>query len=192
MVGYRVPENAEHEALSALFLGPKAENFDMLKELFNIVLDGQKQARKEYHPEDKVSFQIIVAELSIQVLQDFISTSIIESRPYGQMKESMRKSLIDMVELLNRYSIPFFSPRYSAHMTTDVTIPGILGYMSTMIFNPNNVAFEASPVTTLIEVDVGEQLSKMLGYNTIESSGALTAWGHITCDGTVANLEAIW
>ena len=108
------------------------------------------------------------------------------------MKTRLQDNLFNLTDLLNDHSIPFFSPRYSAHMTTDVTIPGILGYMSTMMFNPNNVAFEASPITTWMEIEVGKQLCKMLGYNTIDNPGEATAWGHITCDGTVANLEAIW
>ena len=107
------------------------------------------------------------------------------------MKNRLQDRLFSLTDLLNEHSIPFFSPRYSAHMTTDVTIPGILGYMSTMMFNPNNVAFEASPITTSLEIEVGQQLCKMLGYDITPGSDE-SAWGHITCDGTVANLEAIW
>lgn len=60
-----------------------------------------------------------------------------------------------------------------------------------MFYNPNNVAFEASPLTTRLEIEVGVQLCDMLGY-TVDNSKSDTAWGHITCDGTVANLESIW
>ncbi|KAF6809813.1 hypothetical protein CMUS01_13598 [Colletotrichum musicola] len=62
--------------------------------------------------------------------------------------------------------------------------------MSAMIYNPNNVATEASPHTTDKEREVGVQLSEMLGYNRQNEDPA--PWGHLTCDGSVANLEAIW
>ena len=76
-------------------------------------------------------------------------------------------------------------------MCTDLTVPGLLGYFMTMIYNPNNVAVEASPLTTVIELEAGKQLCEMFGYNT-DPEKQPTAWGHITCDGTVANLESIW
>ena len=57
---------------------------------------------------------------------------------------------------------------------------------------PNNVAFEASPLTTLIEVEVGLQLCEMLGYNRFEDVDEPLAWGHIASGGTVANLESMW
>lgn len=102
--------------------------------------------------------------------------------------------------LLNKHSIPFWSARYSAHMTCDTSMPAILGYLMTMLFNPNNVALEASPITTLLEMMVGEQLCSMLRYNLSPNStgnpnsadNLPIAWGHITCDGTVANLESMW
>ena len=76
-------------------------------------------------------------------------------------------------------------------MCTDLTVPGLLGYFMTMIYNPNNVAVEASPLTTVIELEAGNQLCKMFGYNTDDKKQP-TGWGHIICDGTVVNLESIW
>lgn len=46
--------NLDHDSISALFLGPKAENFDLLKELFGKVLDKQRNVRENYHREDNV------------------------------------------------------------------------------------------------------------------------------------------
>ncbi|KAB8201918.1 pyridoxal phosphate-dependent transferase [Aspergillus parasiticus] len=74
-----------------------------------------------------------------------------------------------------------------------MTMPGLLGYFMTMIYNPNNVAVEASPFTTVVELKAGKQLCEMFGYNIDEQATDLPlSWGHITCDGTVANLESIW
>ncbi|KZT57261.1 pyridoxal-dependent decarboxylase domain protein [Calocera cornea HHB12733] len=172
----------DHDAISALFLGPKAENFELLKELFGHVLDKQKVVRQNYHRED----------------EDFISATIMESDSYKNMKDRLIDSLDKMTTLLNMHSVPFFSPRYSAHMCTDMSLPGILGYISTMIFNPNNVAFEASPITTVMELEAGKDMCRMLGYKVdaaLDIPGTEdvpVAWGHIACDGTVANLEALW
>ena len=71
-------------------------------------------------------------------------------------------------------------------------MPAILGWILTVLYNPNNVAFEASPITTILELEVGMQMAGMLGYNTVAKEGEPLSWGHVACDGTVANLESIW
>jgi vitellogenic carboxypeptidase-like protein len=67
--------------------------------------------------------------------------------------------LDDLMKRLHS-SIPFFSPRYQAHMNWDTVLPGSLGYMAAILYNQNNVATEASPVTSKLEKEVGEQLCK--------------------------------
>ena len=89
-------------------------------------------------------------------------------------------------------NVPFFSPRYQAHMNWDTTMPSMLGYMSAMLFNQNNVDSAASPVTTLYEQTVGKQLCKMLGYYIDSSTNPIVGWGHVTCGGSIANIEALW
>ena len=72
-------------------------------------------------------------------------------------------------------------------------MPALLGYFMTMLYNPNNVSIEASPMTTVAELEVGDQLCEMFGYNIDnDNESAPRAWGHVTCGGTVANLESIW
>ncbi|KAL9616077.1 MAG: hypothetical protein Q9160_009012 [Pyrenula sp. 1 TL-2023] len=52
---------------------------------------------------------------------------------------------------------------------------------------------EASPFTTVAEIEVGEQFCNLFGYNVDPNDESQpTAWGHIVCDGTVANLESMW
>lgn len=77
-------------------------------------------------------------------------------------------------------------------MSFEMSLPGILGWVATVLNNPNNVAFEASPITTRLEIDVGQDMSEMLGYTEKDADGKSKYWGHIACDGTVANLESIW
>jgi hypothetical protein len=69
-------------------------------------------------------------------------------------------------QLLGRHSLPFWSPRYAAHMCMDMSMPALLGYFMTMLYNPNNVSIEASPLTTVAEMEAGLQLCDLVGYNT--------------------------
>ncbi len=50
---YRVPTSADHERVSALFLGPKAENSEFLRSWFTTVVNQQKAARDAYFPDDE-------------------------------------------------------------------------------------------------------------------------------------------
>ena len=111
--------------------------------------------------------------------------------------------------LLGKHSIPFWwvpmssslafdptefsrSPRYQGHMCMDLSMPALLGYFMTMIYNPNNVSIEASPFTTVAEMATGDQLCQMFGYNIDPDNKDLPlAWGHIACGGSVANLESV-
>lgn len=84
-------------------------------------------------------------------------------------------------------------------MTAEPTLPAVLGYFAGMMYNPNNVTFEASPFTSMLEVEVGKDLCRMLGYhednpNTTPDDLVSTpvGWGHLTCGGSIANLEALW
>lgn len=49
-----VPDNDDHERISALFIGPKGENLDTLQRCFNMIVEKQRAARLSYFPEDKV------------------------------------------------------------------------------------------------------------------------------------------
>lgn len=159
-------------SLAAWFLGPRAEN----KELFSKLI----QSAVEANCNDRAT--------------------LFEDPPYvteGRKDQNYQVSVGRMKDEFNKLlkalscSVPFFSYRYQAHMNWDLTMPGMLGYFAAMLYNQNNVALEASPVTALLEQEVGKDLCKMLGFDT--SEGNLTPpWAHVTCDGSVANLEAMW
>jgi glutamate/tyrosine decarboxylase-like PLP-dependent enzyme len=83
-----------------------------------------------------------------------------------------KTQLAGLARLLADHSIPFFSPRYAAHMNSDIALPATLGYLMAMLYNQNNVAPEGGPMTTILEREVGEDLCKMLGYNR-------SGWGHM-------------
>ena len=79
-------------------------------------------------------------------------------------------------------------------------MPALLGYFMTMLYNPNNVTFEVSPLTTIAEIEVGLQLCKLFGYNVpsdrkeglLKDPNAVVGWGHVVSGGSVANLESMW
>ncbi|KAI1171294.1 pyridoxal phosphate-dependent transferase [Nemania sp. FL0916] len=168
-------DRLEHAKVGSWFLGPRAENFGLLKDLFNYVLEEQKEARKNLYSDDPT----------------FITAEMQATDSFKESVEGLWDNVKGLSGMLAQHSIPFWSPRYNAHMNMDTALPGIIGYMTTMMYNPNNVATEASPFTTLVERDVGQELCRILGYNTANNEGP-NSWGHITCDGSVANLEAIW
>ncbi len=39
----------------------------------------------------------------------------------------------DLSERLSKHHDPFWNPRYNGHMNMDTTMPGIVGYLTTMI-----------------------------------------------------------
>ncbi|PHH78122.1 hypothetical protein CDD82_3195 [Ophiocordyceps australis] len=163
----------EHAKVASWFLGPKAENFDLFCELLQNVVLRNQQARQQVYPGDAA---LITPEMQTNEV-------------YSTSTNLLRKNVKFIAELLARNAVPTWSPRYNAHMTTEPCMPGMIGYITGMMYNPNNVASEASPLATMIEYVVGQDLCKMLGYNL---DGPSAAWGHITCGGSVANLESMW
>lgn len=160
---------------AAWFLGPKAENQQLFEELMLKAVWAHCEDRRDFYPHDPA----------------YVTDAMKESRAYRESVQSLKGELDDLLVRL-KGSVPFFSYRYQSHMNWDLTLPSIAGYFAAMLYSPNNVAAEASPVTTLLEKTVGEDLCKMLGYDIHPKPGNPLPWAHITCDGTVANLEALW
>jgi len=201
-----------HNAACAWFLGPKAENAEYLKGYVQKILNDLTRCRQNFSPEDKVSLSllppyddlitttiiiiIITNGAIISPIQDFVDAKIASSPAFKKSMSILRTNLTFLSGLLPQHSVPFYSPRYMAHMVNDVSMPATLGYLMGLMYNPNNVTPEAGPLTHIIEYDVGQQLCRMLGFNAhLGAEPPLegpTAWGHITCDGSVANMESMW
>ncbi|KAI0455119.1 pyridoxal-dependent decarboxylase domain-containing protein [Xylaria acuta] len=170
-------EDASHQAISSYFIGPQAENLPYFKENIHIILEELEKARNNYFPEDG----------------KFIDEETQKTPAFLASMDKLKRAVRKASNILGKSSIPFWSPRYEAHMCTDMSMASLLGYFMTMLYNPNNVAIEASPLSTVAEIEVGEQLCELFGYNIDQDdTEAPTGWGHVTCDGTVANLESIW
>lgn len=159
---------------SAWFLGPKAENEKALLDLVAMATKSQITARKQYMPTDPPIFSG-------------------ESDDHDHSIEIIKQELDRLLTEL-KGSIPLASYRNQSHMYWDLTLPGVVGYFAAMLYNQNNVAAEASPVTTLLEIQVGKDLCEMLGFRPLETSidAPVEPWGHITCDGSIANGESMW
>ncbi|RKK49227.1 hypothetical protein BFJ67_g6992 [Fusarium oxysporum f. sp. cepae] len=155
-------ERRQHARVGSYFLGPRAENFELLSEFFTYVLNEQKDTRENLYKDDPA----------------FITQDMIKTEEFQGSIAQLREDVKDISKKLSTNSIPFC----------------IIGYMAAMMYNPNNVATEASPYTTGVERQVGEDLCRMLGYGygVGGEDSDVEPWGHITCDGSVANLEAIW
>jgi len=158
-----------HDALRAWFLGPRAENADLVERLVTEAVRDHVFWRRNYHPEDGA----VIRETDKR------------SPGYEDAVATLTQELMGLLAELKR-DVPFFSGRYKGHMLWQQTIASQVGYFAAMLYNPNNVTTEAAPVTTRLELEVAAQLARMIGYEPAR------AWGHLTSGGTVANFEALW
>src|SRR6188768_3388565 len=158
-----------HDALRAWFLGPRAENAELVERLVTEAVRDHVFWRRNYHPEDGV----VIRETDKR------------SPGYEEAVATLTQELMGLLAELKR-DVPFFSGRYKGHMVWQQTIASQVGYFAAMLYNPNNVTTEAAPVTTRLELEVAAQLARMIGYDPAR------AWGHLTSGGTVANFEALW
>jgi len=151
------------------FLGPHAENAEMWIKMISDVFMDYKYWRRNYSANDQMS----------------LSNSEKNDVAYTQWTDNLENELQQVLSELKAH-FPFHSPRYLAHMLSEITLPAALGYFAGMLYNPNNVTEEAAPVTVKYEMEYGEWICEMLGYEK-ESS-----WAHICSGGTIANVEALW
>ena len=171
-LGLTLGDYYKHEvSLEALFLGSNAENYDLLAELVETALSMHRQARLEWWAGDPSS------------IPDARS-----SNAYQHTRAHVLAHAERVFAALMR-SAPVYDSRSYGHMLWDTLLPALGGYIGALLYNQNNVAFEASPVTTWLEIQVGKDLCRMIGF---DGTGKIEPWGHITCGGSVANIEALW
>ncbi len=156
--------------IDALFLGPKSENGRFLKETITELINEHLFWRKDFHPEDDP-----IITMDNQNQKDFRETE--------QKTVEVLQKLCSKLKLT---SMPWHSPRYLGHMNADILMPSVMAYVAAMLYNPNNVAYEASTATSPLELEVGMDFAKLMGYDLNK------AWGHICTDGSIANIEALW
>ncbi len=163
--------------IAAWFLGPKAENAELERSMLHHILEDYFHWRRNYFPSD----EILIPESLRREEVGF----------HDRLSQQVEEMLAGL-----RAHFPSYNPRYNAHMISDQTIPGVLGYFAGLLYNPNNVTPESSPVTLDWELEVGADILRMLGYTPPPADGTPSreefGWAHTTSGGTVANLEALW
>ncbi|QIL20300.1 pyridoxal-dependent decarboxylase [Thermomonas sp. HDW16] len=160
-------------ALDACFLGPYGENDTLLEKLVVEFLRDHVYWRRNFHPEDPPA----------------ISTHAAFEPGYRAFEARLRRELHALSAALKK-SVPFHSPRYIGHMASDLLLPGLIAQILTLPYNPNNVSEDAAPVTVDMEVEVGLQLARMVGYPH-DPDRDPCAFGHLTSGGTLANYQAL-
>jgi glutamate/tyrosine decarboxylase-like PLP-dependent enzyme len=157
----------------ACFLGPYGENDTLLEKLVVEFLRDHVYWRRNFHPEDPPP----------------IPTKAAADPAYRDFEARLRRELHQLSAALKR-SVPFHSPRYLGHMVSDLLLPGLAAQMLTLPYNPNNVSEDAAPVTVDLEVQVGLQFARMLGYPD-DPDQVACGYGHLTSGGTLANYQAL-
>ncbi|WP_332309402.1 pyridoxal phosphate-dependent decarboxylase family protein [Pseudomarimonas arenosa] len=160
-------------SLFPCFLGPYGENDNLLEKLVVEFLRDHVYWRRNLHPEDPPA----------------IPTHAAQQPGFQAFESKLRRELHQLSAALKR-SVPFHSQRYLGHMVSDLLIPGMAAQILTLPYNPNNVSDEAAPVTIDMEIEVGLQLARMIGYPSDPNQPAC-AFGHLTSGGTVANYQAL-
>jgi len=161
-----VPDHDDR--LPAWFLGPKAENAEILERLVLEALRDSVFWRRNFHPEDEA----------------LVTERVKRGEAFEDTLSVVNQEFLALLADLKR-GIPTYSPRYVGHMLSDQLLPAIAAYFAAMLHNPNNVSTEGGATTTAYEIEVARQLAALMGYPE-------SAWGHITSGGTVANIESLW
>ena len=175
---------------AAWFVGPKGENERVLRDLVGRAIGSNLAARRAYQPDDPLMAPAFLFAEDGPPPEDEDEARL--QTAYRNAVALIGDRLDEMLAHL-RASIPLSSYRNQSHMYWDTTLPAVVGHFAGLLYNQNNVATEASPVTTLLEMAVCDDICRMLGFRDPETESDLPRpWGHITCDGSVANAESIW
>ncbi|HXW46361.1 MAG TPA: aminotransferase class V-fold PLP-dependent enzyme [Streptosporangiaceae bacterium] len=106
--------------------------------------------------------------------------------PHPSLQVSDAQFGAAFAELADRLAgnYPFFHPSYAGQMLKPPHPAAVVGYLATMLINPNNHAIDGGPATAVMEKEVTGQLAAMFGLRQ--------HLGHLTTSGTIANLEALY
>ncbi|MBN6826749.1 tyrosine decarboxylase [Staphylococcus caprae] len=155
--------------IHALFIGDKAENGQLYKEMLINLVDEHLGWRQNYMPQDR----------------PVITPQEKNSEKYIKTVNHMNEVMNEISARMRTHSVPWHTAgRYWGHMNTETLMPSILAYNFAMLWNGNNVAYESSPATSQMEEEVGYEFADLMSYKN--------GWGHIVADGSLANLEGLW
>ena len=150
------------EDLAPFFLGAYGENNDFFEKTVTELLRDHVYWRRNFHPEDTPP----------------ISTREQYEPAFLDGLAKTQHELHQLTAQLKR-SVPFFHPRYLGHMVSDSLMPGLIAQLITTLYNPNNIVDESAPVTVQLEVEVGRQLCRMVGF-PLDTQRQPCSLGHLT------------
>jgi glutamate/tyrosine decarboxylase-like PLP-dependent enzyme len=159
----------EEVAVKSFFLGPQSENRAWLKNMFGETLEHWFRWRLEKYNTDGVAISEINQKLPA----------------FQQQQKKVEHHLNDLIRLLEN-ELPTYSPRYIGHMLSEVSMPALLGHITALLQNPNNICQESSRVGRKLETESIADLLTMVGFSAKEGRG------HFTSGGTLANFEGLW
>lgn len=168
------------------FLGPKGELACILKEAINLVLQHHREARCK--------------------LAEYMGVELYPEPSFDEeLMNEVKSVLEELGEILlwgkegyeEGVGTPIFESHYIAHMLTDPLWIAIVGKLAGDLWNQNNVVYEVSVKTTMLEREVISVLARALaGWDTLymeePNPGEPKAFGRLTSGGSIANLEAMW
>ncbi len=105
--------------------------------------------------------------------------------PPGSDKSKAIEKIVEDLRTKLQGNYPFHHPRYAGQMLKPPHPVAWLAYTLAMTINPNNHALDGGPPTSEMEKEVMNKLASMVGYQE-------PYLGHLTSNGTIANLEALF
>jgi hypothetical protein len=110
------------------FLGARGENAGIMKEMMSSTVDHVKAGRVAFGSEDEVrllaKFPYRLSHITApatQFLQDFVTTAVADSSDFKDSIADLQAGVDFLGKQLSKHSVPFFSPRYAAHMNSDIS-----------------------------------------------------------------------
>ncbi|HOA85998.1 MAG: tyrosine decarboxylase [Microbacteriaceae bacterium] len=153
----------------ALFLGDKAENEETFRSLLGTLIDDHIGWRKNY-----IAADVPAISQEDRRAPAFVATS-----------DRVQSVMTELSQRMRSGSIPWNSAgRYWGQMNSETLMPSILAYTFAMLWNPNNVALESSMATSAMEAEIGADFAALFDFKD--------GWGHLSADGSIANLEGLW
>ena len=144
--------------LNALFIGDKAENGQLYKDLLIDLVDEHLGWRQNYMPQD----------------MPVISSQERTSESYEKTVNHMKDVLNEISSRMRTHSVPWHTAgRYWGHMNSETLMPSLLAYNFAMLWNGNNVAYESSPATSQMEEEVGYEFAHLMSYKMVGDTSLL-------------------
>lgn len=158
----------EDIACKSVFLGPKSENQDWLREQVRTILDHWILWRER-----------MAKEGSRPAITE-------EDRQVDEFGEIQKQTQLEIQRILKSFDeeIPKHLPSYVGHMFSEISMPALLGQMITLCHNPNNISVESSRVGTRLESEALTEICREIGFSLGQ--------GHFTSCGTIANFEFLF